>query len=77
MWLMLLTSCANKSLPKRNFEVTLYKLEWKERCIKSGTRDKVKKECLNDPDFPLLIGITPEDYVKEREFQDDLKASCQ
>lgn len=74
---MLLTSCGSKPLlPTRNFKVTLYKLEWKERCIKSGTRDKIIKKCLNDPNFPKLIGITPEDYVKEREFQDDLKNAC-
>lgn len=68
---MLLTGCPSKTLPTRNFKVTLYKIKWEKRCVLAkGVPEKCYKK---DKDFPKIIGITPEDYVKEREYQDDLR----
>lgn len=69
-----LNSCS--SLPERNYSVKLYLLDWDTGCISRKIEDKVERICKNDPKFPTLIGISPEDYAKERNYQDQLKEAC-
>ena len=67
---MLLTSCASK-IPDRNFEVQLYLIKWQKQCLES----KETGELCGDKK-PFVIGITPEDYKKERDYQDEIKNVC-
>jgi len=51
-------------------------LDWKTGCVSRLIEDKKIVKCKDDPDFPFLIGISPEDYAKERDYQDKLKQVC-
>ena len=62
-------SCAS-NMPVRDFTVDLYLIDWENRCLET----KAGKICEDKPD---VIGITPEDYARERNYQDELIKACQ
>ena len=72
---ILVSSCT--ALPERSYDVKLWLIDWKSGCVSRLVEDKKIVKCSNDPDFPFLIGISPEDYKKERDYQDKLKQVCQ
>ena len=65
-------SCAS-SVPVRTCNTKLWLLEKKHGCVERKEEDKVIKICPDDPQYPFLIGISPEDYACERNYQDILK----
>lgn len=70
---MLLMSCAS-SIPVRQCQTKLWLLEKKHGCVTQKSEDKIIKICPDDPQYPFLIGISPEDYACERAYQDELKS---
>ena len=71
-WLLFLCVIACASFPPRDFEVSLYEIDLEEGCI--YRKDEVW--CAGDPDIPLVIGISPQDYTKERNYQQDIIDAC-
>ena len=71
-----LSSCSSTP-PTRTFKTTLWQIDYNSKCLSRITDDNVIITiCDDSPEFPLVLGISPEDYVKEREFQDALQKSC-
>jgi hypothetical protein len=67
---MLWTSCqTSPPLPSRDYEVTLYLIDWENSCVISKKTGRLCDKYLPDN----LIAISPEDYAKERNYQDELK----
>jgi len=69
-----ISSCS--TLPERDYSVKLYLLDWDKGCVQRKSEGIIKTVCHGDPEFPSLIGISPEDYVKERNYQDELIKAC-
>jgi hypothetical protein len=68
----LLMACANVNPPPRDFEVKLYQgfsdtqtIETEEEVIQTNSKE-----------FDSFICMSPEDYAKERKYQELLKKSC-
>ena len=67
--------------PERDFEVTLYKIDWESRClVYKNNSDEIKTICYDDTpeeEMKLFIGIHIEDgYKKERNYQEILIRQC-
>ena len=66
-------ACTNLP-PERNFEVTLYMIDWESRCLLfKNDNDEIERVCDPDDNF---IGIHIDDYKKERDYQSILKRDC-
>ena len=72
---IILVACTSAA-PKRNFNVQLYKTD--AVCVRFLSEDgAIVIICDDDDRFPEdLIGITVEDYNKERDYQDLLINQC-
>lgn len=72
--LFILVACTSAA-PKRDFQVLLYKTD--AQCVKWKKDRETFELCKRDENFPKkLIGISAEDYAKERNFQDLLINQC-
>lgn len=70
---MLLMSCANKAIQAPQCDVYLWLLSDGYGCVERKHEDKVLKKCPGDPDYPFLIGITPEDFACMKNREDALQ----
>jgi hypothetical protein len=67
-------SCS--TLPERDYTVKLWLLDFEKKCVQRKRDGVIYTVCHGDKEFPDLIGISPEDYVKERNYQDELIKAC-
>ena len=68
------SSCS--TLPERDYTVKLWLLDWEKSCVTRKQDGVTYTVCHGDKEFPDIIGISPEDYVKERNYQDELIKAC-
>lgn len=75
---LFLMACATTEPPKRDFEVMIYQgfsdTQTIERKFDDGSVNIIRTD---STEFDKYVCMTPEDYAKERKYQELLKKSCQ